>query len=182
MRREYDRIGMKGEGNIMECEGKEIEWNGRVQEKVRRVWESGRISERKKRPRSPSLLGRPIIDICLSISLHYPFFSLETSHQRHPRGNANGGLFQRQRDNGSNSITPLPAKAVDALLRPPSAAQLSRRDVDVDQWQSSRTDQWPPRRGGPGRGSSQEEKLFLNGWSSQYLSTHDISLHVVSQV
>ncbi len=75
MRREYDRIGMKGEGNIMECEGKEIEWNGRVQEKVRRVWESGRISERKKRPRSPSLLGRPIIDICLSISLHYPFFS-----------------------------------------------------------------------------------------------------------
>jgi hypothetical protein len=101
------------------------------------------------------------------------------THERQLRGNCNGGLFHRQRDS-NNVIRPLPEKAVVAL-RPSSAPQQQLRREELDQWRTSRADQWQ-RRMNSSEHSSQEEKLFLNGWSNQFLSSQDISLHVVSQV
>jgi hypothetical protein len=116
--------------------------------------------------------------------VRYIYVISESSQQRQTRGSSNGGLFHRQRDsnnskNSSNSIRPLPEKAAEAAVLPSSASQQLLRREAADLSQPSRAaDQWRQRRG---RGSH-EETLFLNGWSSQFLSSQDISLHVVSQV
>ena len=122
--------------------------------------------------------------------VRYIYVISESSQQRQTRGSSNGGLFHRQRDsnnssnssnrnNSSNSIRPLPEKASEAAVLPSSASQQLLRREAADLSQPSRAaDQWRQRRG---RGSH-EETLFLNGWSSQFLSSQDISLHVVSQV
>jgi hypothetical protein len=112
------------------------------------------------------------------------------NHQRehyHFRGSSNGGLFHRQRDTTGQRLPT--AEAAVAALRPSSAPHQQPRRDGMDQWRRNRVDQWQRRIGEPGGrggdgggGGSQEEKLFLNGWSSQFLSSQDISLHVVSQV
>jgi hypothetical protein len=115
----------------------------------------------------------------------------DSAHQQremhHYRGHSNGGLFHRQRDAAAANHRLTTAETAVAALRPSSAPQqLPRRD-GMDQWRRNRVDQWQQRRigepgGRGGGGGSQEEKLFLNGWSNQFLSSQDISLHVVSQV
>ena len=118
-------------------------------------------------------------------SIAKPSSCLDSSshQQRETRGNSNGGLHHRQRDNNNSTQRPQ-AETTVAGLRPSSAPQQQHRRDGVDQWRRGRADQWQRRIGQPGsRGDgNQEENLFLNGWSSQFLSSQDISLHVVSQV